>query len=275
MEPPPGNERVSSDPLGLRLSDERADDEFPADGPPTPATSEAAEPATAAAAPAPDPARELLARYLPAPAGLEFETEGHDLLERLSERRFDPPADHRLHREAQRLSLVGGFELRLCPPLLHGVEHHDYQLDTARQVMRSMRGRALLCDEVGLGKTIEAGLVPKEYAIRGLARRVLVLVPPSLVSQWRDEMRDKFGLHLVTPEDAEFRDAGPERSRRAVQPDHAALAGPAQERHRVPSRVHRAPRSQAAAQPHQAPRAAHGRHGAQHAEPGERAAAPT
>jgi SNF2 family DNA or RNA helicase len=57
-----------------------------------------------------------------------------------------------------------------------------------------MRGRAILADEVGLGKTIEAGLILKEYAIRGLVRRALILAPASLTGQWREEMESKFGL---------------------------------------------------------------------------------
>src|SRR5437879_9177978 len=57
-----------------------------------------------------------------------------------------------------------------------------------------MRGRAILADEVGLGKTIEAGLLLKEYAIRGLVRRVLILTPASLTGQWREEMESKFEL---------------------------------------------------------------------------------
>src|SRR5437763_16327159 len=57
-----------------------------------------------------------------------------------------------------------------------------------------MRGRAILADEVGLGKTIEAGLVLKEYAIRGLVRRALILTPASLTGQWREEMESKFDL---------------------------------------------------------------------------------
>ncbi len=67
----------------------------------------------------------------------------------------------------------------------------------------------MLCDEVGLGKTIEAGLVLSELMIRGLARSVLVLVPPSLIEQWQGEMRRKFSIELVSHDDPAFRDRGP------------------------------------------------------------------
>ncbi len=164
--------------------------------------------ASTSGAAASDPDPRLLARYLPPPAELEFEPEDRGMLERLAAQRYDHPADYRLNQAAQRLSLLGGFEVLLCTPLLRGVEQHAFQFNTALQVMRAMRGRALLCDEVGLGKTIEAGLVLKEYAVRGLARRILILTPPSLVTQWREEMRDKFAIEFLTLDDPEFRRHG-------------------------------------------------------------------
>src|SRR5690606_24787461 len=54
-----------------------------------------------------------------------------------------------------------------------------------------------LADEVGLGKTIEAGLILKEYMIRGLVRKVLILVPASLVLQWVRELNQKLGIPAV------------------------------------------------------------------------------
>ena len=71
-------------------------------------------------------------------------------------------------------------------------EPFDYQLHTAEVVLRRMRGRAILADEVGLGKTIEAGLVLSELRARGLARRVLVICPSGLVAQWHEELERKF-----------------------------------------------------------------------------------
>jgi SNF2 family DNA or RNA helicase len=69
-----------------------------------------------------------------------------------------------------------------------------YQLETVRRVLRDFRGRVLLADEVGLGKTIEACLALKEYWIRGLVSKAIILTPPSLVAQWVDELTDRFGL---------------------------------------------------------------------------------
>jgi SNF2 family DNA or RNA helicase len=70
----------------------------------------------------------------------------------------------------------------------------DYQLATMQTVLRRMRGRAILADEVGLGKTIEAGLVLAELRMRGLADRALVVTPAGLVGQWGEELERKFAL---------------------------------------------------------------------------------
>jgi SNF2 family DNA or RNA helicase len=73
----------------------------------------------------------------------------------------------------------------------------DYQLQAARAALRRMRGRAILADEVGLGKTIEAGLILAELRLRGLADRTLVITPAGLVTQWREELERKFGVPTV------------------------------------------------------------------------------
>jgi len=93
-------------------------------------------------------------------------------------------------------------------PLLHEVELLPHQLKTALTVLRRFRGRALLCDEVGLGKTIEAGMILLELLMRKLARRVLILTPSSLVEQWRGEMTRKFGLDFITYDDPLFKERG-------------------------------------------------------------------
>jgi SNF2 family DNA or RNA helicase len=72
-----------------------------------------------------------------------------------------------------------------------------HQISTAKHVLTHMHGRAILADEVGLGKTIEAGLLLKEYLIRGLVRKALILVPASLVLQWVRELHEKFNIHAV------------------------------------------------------------------------------
>jgi len=121
----------------------------------------------------------------------------------------------------------------LCLPFCR-IEQLEYQLRTALRVLGPLRGRALLSDEVGLGKTIEAGLVLKELLTRGMAKRFLVLTVPSLVDQWQEELAEKFALETVTTNGPEFRAVAEEfwRESRAIvaslhtlkQPTHLAVA---------------------------------------------------
>jgi SNF2 family DNA or RNA helicase len=97
----------------------------------------------------------------------------------------------------------------LCLPYC-AIDHLEYQIRTALRVTGALRGRALLSDEVGLGKTIEAGLVLKEYVTRGMVRRFLVLTVPSLIDQWAEELEAKFSLVCATSNEPQFR-ANPER----------------------------------------------------------------
>ncbi len=92
----------------------------------------------------------------------------------------------------------------LCLPHCR-VERLEYQIRTALRVLGPLRGRALLSDEVGLGKTIEAGLVIKELLTRGMVKRFLVLTVPSLVDQWAEELADKFGLVTATTNQSQVR----------------------------------------------------------------------
>ncbi len=116
------------------------------------------------------------------------------------------PALLRLHLEYWQLQLLRDFDQLLCLEGLSGVEHLPHQIETVRKVLRRFRGRVLLADEVGLGKTIEACLLLREYLLRGLARRVLILVPTPLVSQWREELASKFHLEFSTPPRTEAAD---------------------------------------------------------------------
>ncbi len=111
------------------------------------------------------------------------------------------PIPFRLRGELVRLSLFEGFDELLCLQALQGVEPHWYQIETVRKVLKQYRGRVLLADEVGLGKTVEAGMILKEYLLRGMAERILILTPASLVGQWRDEMAAKFGIDCATSHD--------------------------------------------------------------------------
>ena len=78
-----------------------------------------------------------------------------------------------------------------------GLDVHAYQIESVLKVVNQLEGRAILADEVGLGKTIEAGLAIAELKARQLVDRVLILVPAGLISQWIAELHDKFGWQAL------------------------------------------------------------------------------
>jgi len=165
----------------------RTPPEKPAPPPPKPP---AAEPARPTQEKPPEAAR-VATQFLPAPPP-GFANPG-------------TVADYFLRRQWIELRMAQNFEDLLCLPSLQGVDSYVFQQETVRRVLRHLKGRALLADEVGLGKTIEACLVLKEYWMRGLVRKALVLTPPSLVSQWKGELIEKFGLLPASPDSAEAR----------------------------------------------------------------------
>lgn len=99
--------------------------------------------------------------------------------------------------EAEQSKQVASFDELICLSHITQLKPMPHQIETAKKVLHNMRGRAILADEVGLGKTIEAGLILKEYLVRGLARKILILVPASLVLQWVRELNQKFGISAV------------------------------------------------------------------------------
>lgn len=101
--------------------------------------------------------------------------------------------------EEKRASLLPGFE-NLISLEMSNVERYEHQIRAVEKVLKGMR-RAILADDPGLGKTIEAGLVTKELLMRSLIKSVLVVVPASLLKHWEEEMRSKFGLEFLVVKD--------------------------------------------------------------------------
>ncbi len=91
----------------------------------------------------------------------------------------------------------------LLAPIESSVIPLPHQIRALSRAISNDRVRYLLADEVGLGKTIEAGLIMRELKLRGLVKRILVIAPKGLVTQWVSEMRFHFGetFQLVLPED--------------------------------------------------------------------------
>lgn len=114
----------------------------------------------------------------------------------------DSPERFSLRRAAEQLALMPGFD-SLITLNANTIKELPHQIDVALRVLRQMGGRALLADEVGLGKTIEAGIILKELAVRGLAKRVLILTPAALVDQWQGELESKFFEQFETPTEPE------------------------------------------------------------------------
>jgi len=128
---------------------------------------------------------------------LTLEPESWSVVDALREPSLDGIEPYRLHLKAAEHSLRRGFDQLVSLDHLHEVERFPYQIKACLRVLRDMKGRSLLADEVGLGKTIEASIVLKEYIMRGLVHRALILVPASLTTQWREELLNKLHLNFA------------------------------------------------------------------------------
>jgi superfamily II DNA or RNA helicase len=115
---------------------------------------------------------------------------------------LQPTVEHILHTAAAAKLLDGLEEGLLLAPIQSSVVPLPHQLYALNRAVSRNRIRYLLADEVGLGKTIEAGLILRELKLRGLIRRILVLVPKGLVRQWQTEMQLHFGEHFQFVEPA-------------------------------------------------------------------------
>lgn len=116
----------------------------------------------------------------------------------LSESSFDDPSKLAGFIDALRWGAVTSARAdRFQAPFWSGAKVEAYQLEPLRRALQAPRTNLLLADDVGLGKTIEAGLVIQELLLRHRARSVVIVCPPSLSLKWQDEMREKFGLDFV------------------------------------------------------------------------------
>jgi superfamily II DNA or RNA helicase len=126
-----------------------------------------------------------------------------DRLTSLDQRKIVKSVDNISYRVAAARVVEGLAEDVLLAPLEAGVIPLPHQLLALSKAMACDRVRYLLADEVGLGKTIEAGLVIRELKLRGLVKRVLIVAPKGLVLQWVQEMRMHFHeqFQLLSPSD--------------------------------------------------------------------------
>lgn len=111
---------------------------------------------------------------------------------------FDDPNALGAFIDAVRWGAVTSADTRAFQaPFRSGATVEAYQLEPLRRALASPRTNLLLADDVGLGKTIEAGLIIQELLLRHRARSVVIVCLPSLALKWQDEMREKFGLDFV------------------------------------------------------------------------------
>jgi len=110
---------------------------------------------------------------------------------------FDHPKRLQAFLDAVQWGAVSQADDRaLQSPFRSGIEVDEYQLDPVVRALAMPRVNLLIADDVGLGKTIEAGLVMQEMMLRHRVRSALIVCPSSLQVQWKEEMRDKFGLEF-------------------------------------------------------------------------------
>jgi len=111
---------------------------------------------------------------------------------------FDDPQTLAAFVDAVRWGAVTSADAKAFQsPFRSGANVEAYQLEPLRRALQAPRANLLLADDVGLGKTIEAGMVIQELLLRHRARTVIIVCPPSLALKWQDEMREKFGLEFT------------------------------------------------------------------------------
>jgi len=116
----------------------------------------------------------------------------------VARRGFDDPKLFSAYLHTLRWNCVTSTDPKLFQaPYRAGIEVKAYQLEPLRRALEMPRVNLFIADDVGLGKTIEAGLILREMLMRQKVRRVVVACPPSVVPQWQAEMEQRFGLTFV------------------------------------------------------------------------------
>jgi len=115
----------------------------------------------------------------------------------LGTREFDDPALFAAYVNTLRWNCVTATDATLLQaPFRAGIRIEDYQLEPLRKTLRLPRVNLFIADDVGLGKTIEAGLIARELLLRKKAREIVVSCPPSMLQQWQEELEWRFGLRF-------------------------------------------------------------------------------
>lgn len=121
-----------------------------------------------------------------------------EIIEKLKNMQFESQDIFQLKLKSEEAAKQSEIKELISYPLIKNKLTYNlpHQQEGALRILRDLDGRALLADEVGLGKTITAGMVLKECIVRGFVRKALILTPPSLVNQWKEELSTKFDLNF-------------------------------------------------------------------------------
>jgi hypothetical protein len=126
---------------------------------------------------------------------IDFEVLGESSWEAVAQRGFDQPRQFSAYLNTLRWNCVTATDAELFQaPYRAGIDVKAYQLEPLRKALLMPRVGLFIADDVGLGKTIEAGLILREMLLRQRIRRVVISCPPSVLRQWQEEMVSRFGL---------------------------------------------------------------------------------
>ena len=113
----------------------------------------------------------------------------------IEERGFDDAKIFSAYLNTLKWNCVSATDPRLFQsPFRAGIKLDAYQLEPLRMALRLPRVNLFIADDVGLGKTIEAGLIARELLLRKRVQDIVVAAPPSMLLQWKDELANRFGL---------------------------------------------------------------------------------
>jgi hypothetical protein len=131
---------------------------------------------------------------------------------KLAKGQFDPPKWFAAYYRTLQWNSVTSTDPKLFQaPYRAGIRIDAYQLEPLRKALLLPRVNLFIADDVGLGKTIEAGLVVRELLMRQRVRRIVVAAPPSVVLQWKEELDARFGLTFAVFDRDYVRRMGQER----------------------------------------------------------------
>ncbi|HWR35066.1 MAG TPA: SNF2-related protein [Clostridia bacterium] len=115
----------------------------------------------------------------------------------IAKRGFDPASRFAAYLNTLRWNCVTSTDPNLLQsPFRAGIRLDAYQLEPLRKALRLPRVNLFIADDVGLGKTIEAGLIARELLMRKKVREIVVAAPPSMLLQWKEELEARFGLRF-------------------------------------------------------------------------------